>query len=81
MEELLVAAAPNASSRWMPEPTSKAPRRHGLPFVRFGHELTLALRVCASATARSGAAGLRLLVAARVSRYPLEPGLCFTRTR
>ena len=43
------------------------PRRHGVPFVRFGGELTLALRVCDGKESAPGAAGLRLLVADSVS--------------
>lgn len=42
-------------------------RRHGVPFVRFGDELALALRVCDGKESAPGAAGLRLLVAESVS--------------
>ena len=43
------------------------PRRHGVPLVRLGEELTLALRVCDGKESAPGAAGLRLLVAEALS--------------
>ncbi|MGH3036205.1 MAG: hypothetical protein ACRDMU_03400 [Gaiellaceae bacterium] len=43
------------------------PRRHGVPFVGFGDELTLALRVCDGKESAPGVAGLRLLVAAALA--------------
>lgn len=42
--------------------------RHGVPFVGFGDEFTLTLRLCIGDENEPGAAGLRLLMADRLSR-------------